>query len=142
MVVYDLICKKKHKFEGWFPNKEGFEQQAERKQVSCPTCGTTQVVKVPHACAIHTKKNPTQSKKASDSSNSEMDAKEALLRLNFHIKKNFEDVGSRFAEEARKIVSGEVDKKAIYGTVTHEERKGLDDDDIPYAVLPKLELDS
>ena len=56
MVVYDLICEAEHPFEGWFPSAEGYEKQAARRQISCPVCGTTNVVKLPHACAIHTKK--------------------------------------------------------------------------------------
>ena len=146
MVVYDLICKKKHKFEGWFPSAEGYEKQAEGKQISCPTCGTTQIVKLLHACAIHTKKevkkDSPRSKKAPEVRLSETEAKEVLLRLNHYVRENFEDVGPRFAEEARKMVSGQEDKKSIYGTVTPEERKGLDEDEVPYAVLPKPELDS
>ena len=56
MVVYDLICNKHHRFEGWFPNYEEFQNQSSRNLISCPTCGTTKVEKLPHACAVHVKK--------------------------------------------------------------------------------------
>jgi hypothetical protein len=56
MVIYNLLCKKKHNFEGWFPSFEDYQKQAEQKLISCPTCGTTKVEKVPHACAVHVKK--------------------------------------------------------------------------------------
>ena len=36
MVVYNLLCKKKHSFEGWFPSFEDFQKQAEKKLISCP----------------------------------------------------------------------------------------------------------
>ena len=52
MVIYNLLCKKKHSFEGWFPSFEDFQKQADKKLISCPTCGTTKVEKVPHACAV------------------------------------------------------------------------------------------
>lgn len=57
MVIYNLLCKKKHSFEGWFPSFEDFQKQADKKLISCPTCGTTKVEKVPHACAVHVKRN-------------------------------------------------------------------------------------
>ena len=56
MVVYDLLCGQNHKFEGWFPSFEGYQEQAKQGLVSCPTCGTTEVEKLPHACAVHVKK--------------------------------------------------------------------------------------
>ena len=31
MVVYNLICKKNHQFEGWFPSFEDFQKQADTK---------------------------------------------------------------------------------------------------------------
>ena len=37
---------------------------------------------------------------------------------------------------------GDAEKKSIYGTATTEERSELDDADVPYAILPKPELDS
>ncbi len=146
MVVYDLICEQEHQFEGWFPSADGYEEQAAGQQISCPVCSTTKVVKLPHACAIHTKKvkknkQPRRSK-APSRPLTEAEAKEALLHVHHYVRENFEDVGSRFPEEARKQFHGEVEKKAIYGTATSEERGELDSDGVPYATLPKPELDS
>ena len=56
MVIYNLLCKKKHSFEGWFPSFEDYQKQADGNLISCPICGTTKVDKVPHACAVHVKK--------------------------------------------------------------------------------------
>lgn len=134
MVVYDLICEQEHQFEGWFPSAEGYEEQVVGQQISCPVCGTTKVVKLPHACAIHTK-SPSRPL-------TEAEAREVLLRVHHYVRENFEDVGSRFPEEARRQFHGEAEKKAIYGTATSEERGELDADGVPYAILPKPELDS
>lgn len=146
MVVYNLICKKKHRFEGWFPSFEGYQEQAKKSQISCPVCGTAKVEKVPHACAVHVKREEKKSrepvKKPDIPPVSEADAKEMLIRLHDYVRKNFEDVGPRFAEEARQIFHGEVEPRAIHGTSTVEERSALDDDGVPYAILPKPELDS
>ena len=81
MVIYNLTCKKNHQFEGWFPSSEGFEEQVKLKQVSCPVCSSTAVQKLPHACAIQTKKKERrlkrrQSSRAPAHVTSESEAKE------------------------------------------------------------------
>ncbi len=148
MVVYNLICKKRHRFEGWFPDFEGYQQQAKKGQISCPVCGSTKVEKVPHACAVHIKraekKKPTQEKRPVRQVPplSDGESKEVLIRLHDYVRKNFEDVGPRFAEEARQIFHGEVEARAIHGTSTAEELTALDEEGVPYAILPKPKLDS
>ena len=146
MVVYDLICEKSHRFEGWFPSFEGYQEQAAQGLISCPTCGTTGVEKLPHACAVHLKKEADQprpeSPKTAPPTLSAAEVKELLIRLNHYVRENFEDVGPRFAAETRAIFDGRSDKRPIHGTATPEEREELDEDGIPYAILPKPELDS
>jgi hypothetical protein len=106
------------------------------------------VVKLPHACAIQTKtKKEKEADRAERAKNlprplTEAESKEILLYLHHHVRENFEDVGPRFVEEARKIFSGKVERKGIHGTATAEEREGLDEDGIPYFTLPKPDLDS
>src|SRR3954467_15799720 len=104
MVVYDLICAAEHRFEGWFPSFEGFQKQAKKGLISCPACGSTEVEKLPHACAVHVKKEAPPSRAAAPvpSPNlSEADVKELLVRMNQYVQENFEHVGPRFAAEAR-----------------------------------------
>lgn len=147
MVVYNLICKKEHRFEGWFPNYEEFQKQAEKKLISCPACGTTKIEKLPHACAVHVRKEeapPPQKKPESVPAvpASPAEFKEMLITVHNYIKQNFEDVGPRFAEEARQIHQGKTEERPIYGTATAEEREALVEEGIPHAILPKPELDS
>ena len=146
MVVYDLICEQNHKFEGWFPSFEGYQEQAAKGLVSCPTCGSADVEKLPHACAVHVKKEAqtaTQPKeKAPSPALTPADVNEMLIRLNHYVRENFEDVGPRFAKEARAIFDGRRGKKPIHGTATSEERTELDEEGVPYALLPKPKLDS
>jgi len=146
MVVYDLICEKNHRFEGWFQSFEGYQKQAAQGIISCPSCGTTSVEKLPHACAVHVKKEsakpPVESPQAQPPALSEIGVKELLIRLNRHVRENFEDVGPRFAEEARAIFHGETEERPIHGSTTPEEREGLDEEGIPYSILPKPKLDS
>ncbi|MBI4526453.1 MAG: DUF1178 family protein [Deltaproteobacteria bacterium] len=150
MVVYNLICKKNHKFEGWFPSFEGYKKQARNGQISCPVCGTSKVEKVPHACAVHVKREertpeksrPNPPEKPVPPVLTEAEAKEMLIRLHQYVRENFENVGPRFAEEARQIFHGEVEARPIHGTSTSEETQALDEEGVPYTILPKPELDS
>ena len=147
MVVYNLLCKKKHSFEGWFPSFEDFQKQAEKKLISCPTCGSTKVEKMPHACAVHVKKEtpaapaktPEQAPPAPPTA---AEFKEMLIRVHHYVKENFEDVGPRFAEEAKQIHKGEAEERPIHGTATIEEAKEMADEGVPFVALPKPELDS
>ena len=150
MVVYNLVCKKKHSFEGWFPSYDEFQKQAKKKLITCPPCGTSQVEKVPHACAVHVKKEqpPAPAKRSKDNDQSKVPAltpaefKEALIRVHHYVKENFEDVGTRFAEEAKQIHKGEAEERPIHGTATVKEAKELADEGVPFIPLPKPELDS
>jgi hypothetical protein len=149
MVVYNLLCKKKHTFEGWFPSFEDFQKQAENKLISCPTCGTTKVEKMPHACAVHVKKEqapvPAKTKPQAPAPAVPPTAdefKEMLIRVHHYVKENFEDVGPRFAEEAKQIHKGEAEERPIHGTATVSEAKEMADEGVPFVALPKPELDS
>lgn len=147
MVVYNLLCKKKHGFEGWFPSFEDYQKQAQEKLISCPTCGSTAVEKVPHACAVHVKKEQPRApvKKrapAAEAQVSPAEFKEMLLRVHHYVKEHFEDVGPRFAEEAKQIHKGLAEERPIHGTATLQEAKALAEEGISFVPLPKPELDS
>lgn len=147
MVIYNLLCKKKHSFEGWFPSFEEFQKQADKKLISCPTCGTTKVEKLPHACAVHVKKEqpappPQKSETTLPAPPTASEFKEMLIKVHHYVKQNFEDVGPRFAEEAKQIHKGEATERPIHGTATGEEVKELVEEGIPCIPLPKPELDS
>lgn len=147
MVIYNLICNKKHGFEGWFPSYEDYQKQAEKKLISCPSCGSTKVEKVPHACAVHVKKEEAaaparKSQRQSPPSPSPAEFKEMLLRVHHYVKENYEDVGARFAEEAKDIHKGTAKERPIHGTATAQEAKDLAEEGIPFVALPKPELDS
>ncbi len=88
------------------------------------------------------KENQKKVEKAPSAPLPEREEKEALLRLHHYVRENFEDVGSRFAVEARQIFNGKVKDRPIHGTSTSEERQDLEEEGIPYSILPKPELDS
>ena len=52
------------------------------------------------------------------------------------IEKNFDNVGEKFPEEARKIHYGETPDRGIFGQATDKEAKDLVDEGIKVFVLP------
>jgi hypothetical protein len=106
------------------------------------------VEKVPHACAVHVKKEqPAPAKKpeppqATPPPPSPAEFKEMLLHVHHYVKQNFEDVGSRFAQEARQIHQGKAEERPIHGTATQQETTELAEEGVPFLTLPKPELDS
>lgn len=64
-----------------------------------------------------------------------------LRHMHKMVAENCTDVGSDFADEARKMHNGEADAKPIYGTSTADEREELAENGIPFAQLPTLPKD-
>jgi hypothetical protein len=60
----------------------------------------------------------------------------AIMQQMRELVRNTENVGSGFAEEARRIHEGESEERPIRGTATPEEREALVDDGIAVVALP------
>jgi hypothetical protein len=61
----------------------------------------------------------------------------AMLRaVREHVTKNADDVGDRFAEEARKMHYGEVEHRSIYGEASPAEARDLIEEGIEVHPLP------
>ena len=64
-----------------------------------------------------------------------------LRALKKSVIENSEDVGSRFADEARKIHFGEAEERRIRGNSTPEEAKEMLEEGVPFGILPLLPED-
>ena len=71
---------------------------------------------------------------ATNVSSTELQA--AWLKMVRHVMANTVDVGTQFAEEARKIHYGETEQKQIRGQVSAEETRELLEEGIPVMPLP------
>ncbi|WP_295501217.1 DUF1178 family protein [Limnohabitans sp. Rim8] len=60
----------------------------------------------------------------------------AMVKMVRHVMANTEDVGTQFAEEARKIHYGEREERNIRGQATREETEALIDEGIDVTALP------
>lgn len=133
MIRYDLICEAEHPFEGWFPGSDACDDQLANGLLECPSCGSANVRKALMAPAVSSKKDDSGLKRHAMAI-AEQHAKLAALRD--HVEQNFENVGERFSEEARRIHYGETEKRDIYGEATLSEAKELVDEGVEVAALP------
>jgi len=72
------------------------------------------------------------------SSSDMAELRKKLVELRKHIEANGDNVGEKFAEEARKIHYGEVEARAIYGETTDEEASSLAEEGVPFSRIPWL----
>ncbi|HVV32882.1 MAG TPA: DUF1178 family protein [Vitreimonas sp.] len=129
MIRYDLRCQNGDEFEAWFGSIADFDAQAEKGQLLCPHCGTTHVEKAPMAPAVVTgRKKDARAERAV--------AMAMAAKVREHIKENFDYVGDKFADEARKMHAGESEERSIWGEATPEEARELADEGIDAAPLP------
>ncbi len=146
MIVFDLSCDSGHRFEGWFASSGDFTTQRERGLLTCPECGSEEIIKAPMAPAVPAKGNrrvnlPVPQDAAKPVSNAEMSpevvkAMKALAKAQAKALENSTWVGNKFAEKSRAMHYGEVDTAIIHGQATLKEAKDLADEGIAVAPLP------
>lgn len=139
MILYDLVCHREHAFDSWFRNSGVVEKLIKAGEVNCPVCGSRKVSKALQAPRIGKSSDdaapPARSGQALAAA---MDntAAEAFAELRQAIEKNFEHVGERFPEEARRIHYGEAPSRAIYGDASREQTRALRDEGIEVYAIP------
>jgi hypothetical protein len=139
MISFSLHCAEGHDFEGWFRNGSDFDTQSGRGLVTCPTCGSAKVGKALMAPAVSTGKRREKLAMAAGAEQARIMAQ--LHDLARKVRDTGENVGDKFAEEARKIHFGETESRGIYGEATLEEAKSLAEDGVGFLPLPALPED-
>lgn len=138
MIIYDLKCENKHTFEGWFNDRNAFEEQKKKKLVTCPVCGSSDIDIVPSSITVMGR----ETERFTERSNTQISPVKALQMLHEYMDKTFEDVGSKFAEVALRIHSGEEDVRNIKGTTTEREEAVLSEEGVPFVKIPIPKFDS
>jgi hypothetical protein len=150
MKVLDLRCGSGHAFEGWFASEDDYGVQRQRGLLDCPVCGDVEVVRLPSAPRLNLSgaRPPEAAAQAPAPAAAPSGASAAATLPPGHaaaarfveavaeLLKNTQDVGTRFAEEARRIHYGESEAKAIRGQATAQERDALADEGIEVFTLP------
>ncbi|MER1967139.1 DUF1178 family protein [Castellaniella sp. GW247-6E4] len=150
--VFDLSCEHDHLFEGWFASLESYEGQASRGLVRCPICQSSQItrrVSAPHLNVSHLKAQredvappaaPSGARATvmAPSGGQLAQLQAEVLRHIRRIVSQSDDVGARFADEARRMHEGEIEHRAIRGTATAEECQELLEDGVSIMPIPDI----
>ncbi|OQM75453.1 DUF1178 family protein [Manganibacter manganicus] len=136
MIRFSLICEHEHQFEAWFRSNADFETQQKRGFVDCPSCGSQKVEKALMAPAVSTGRK--QDKVALAMGEEQRKAMAQLKAMAQKVRENADNVGDKFAEEARKIHFGEAKARGIYGQATVEEARSLAEDGVSFMPIPVL----
>jgi hypothetical protein len=151
MKVFNLACRHGHHFEGWFGSAEDYDEQLERGLIECPVCDDGDIRKLlsaprlnlsgAQAPAADAQLLPVESGPgATGASNvaapTPQQVQAIWMKLARHLVENTEDVGERFAEEARRIHHQEAPERGIRGVASAGEREALQQEGIEVFAFP------
>ena len=166
MKVLNLQCAHQHSFEGWFASEDDFQSQLSRDLIECPMCESTRIEKMPSAPRLNfgahrPPADPSESindaGSASDTgapardghpppradialnqvpSDSVATGQADFLKVLRHLVANTEDVGRRFADEARRMHYGDIEARSIRGQASPREAIELLEEGIEVMPLP------
>lgn len=156
MKVLNLQCSHQHAFEGWFASEDDFQGQLARGLVTCPLCADPAVRKMPSAPRLNL--GATGAEPAAAPSSRELSVPAAasagspvrevmaaagspavqaeFLKALRHVMANTEDVGERFADEARAMHYGDAEQRSIRGQASRAEAVELLEEGIEVLPLP------
>lgn len=130
MIAFDLQCDKGHTFEGWFEDSQAYDAQKKKGLITCPSCNSNAVSKLPSTFAIkgsHSLANPVDQ---------QIDLKKMNNEISNYVNKNFDNVGCEFAKEALKMHYGVTESRNIRGVSTKEEENILTKEGIQFFKIP------
>lgn len=162
MKVLNLQCGRQHSFEGWFGSEDDFQSQLARGMVQCPLCADNAVVKMPsaprlnfggHSQLMEQTPQPSEADAPSpvntqsatslakathkpEPASPSLEQQAAFLKAVRHVLANTEDVGKKFANQARAMHYGDTEPRNIRGQATQRETLELMDEGIDVMPLP------
>lgn len=151
--VFDLQCEHGHLFEGWFGSHEDYDSQQSRGLLTCPMCHSATIEKRLSAPRLNVGHFDAETRVSDGAASGASASREtvvasspealqlaqiqaAIMQQMRELVRNTENVGSGFAQEARRIHDGESEERPIRGTATPEEREALVEDGIAVVALP------
>jgi hypothetical protein len=136
MKVIDLRCHNGHGFEGWFGSDDEFLDQNGRRMIACPLCADTVIVRMPSAPRLNLSGARESASAPQPAPPPALALQAQWLKAIRHVLAHTEDVGERFADEARRIHYGEAAERGIRGQASTAEREALRDEGIEVMALP------
>ena len=134
MISFNIRCANGHIFEAWFNNGAAYDEQAVAGEVVCPICGDCTVEKAPMAPRV----NMGKSRQTTTNVPPAAMVREVINEIHRHVEKNTENVGEKFADEARRIHYGEAEERGIRGVASDDEVDELAEENIDVYRLPAL----
>jgi len=131
VIVFELICRDRHRFEGWFASAEDFDRQKRRGLLSCPVCNGSSIEKL-----LTAKIGRTEAEVPAEQPAAAPTLPEKLRDMIDAILVNTEDVGREFPKEARRIHRKEAPERSIRGVATGEETRDLLEEGVAVMPLP------
>jgi len=150
--VFNLCCAQGHRFEGWFGSEDEYLEQHHNGLLECPICADVQIQRVPAAPRLnlglggqtvehmraepnaHALTHANEASLPSVSDSAQLQAK--LLKALREVVATTEDVGERFAQEARRIHYKEAPERSIRGVASAQEAQALEEEGISITPLP------
>ena len=136
MIVFNLACDRGHVFEGWFASAEDFDAQNARGVVRCPICDGARIEKRLSAPRLNLNGGAAPEPPAQDAPAVSASQQGAWLQAVRHLIESTENVGERFADEARRIHYDEAPARSIRGTATSDQARELAEEGIDVLSLP------
>jgi len=131
MKVLNLRCANGHGFEGWLGSDDDYMDQNGRGAIECPLCADKLITRMPSAPQLNLSgaRDPQAAAQPGDLQATWLHTVRELIART-------EDVGERFATEARRIHYGETAQRGIRGQATADERAALQEEGIETASVP------
>lgn len=138
MIVFDLTCQCGVIFEGWFADRGDFVRQEDEGLLTCPVCGGSGVRKIlsPVRTLGGAKGSEESATQVAVPVSPEAKAIEVFKALQEHVLNNFEDVGTRLAEESLKARYGLSEARNLRGVATPAEEEMLAGEGIELFKIP------
>lgn len=152
MKVFNLKCVHGHAFEGWFKSHLAFEEQQAQGLLTCPFCDSNDIEKTLSAPRLNlsSAEEPVEAElpAMADAAASRGQAAvmtsppggapalAAALKMVRDMLAQSEDVGDRFAEEARAMHANELPARPIHGQTSLETAQELAEEGIPVVAIP------
>ncbi|RDK09544.1 DUF1178 family protein [Cupriavidus lacunae] len=132
MKVLDLRCAHDHRFEGWFASEEDAQSQISRDLVQCPVCGDHAVSRLPSAPRLNLSGATARegSARPAQPAAAPVTLQALYMKAVKQVLAQTEDVGDRFAEEARRMHYDEAPERGIRGSASAEEVQALAEEGI------------
>jgi hypothetical protein len=137
MKVLNLRCQAaQHPFEGWFGSEDDFQDQLARGLLTCPLCGDHQIEKMPSAPRINRGVGRAADVPRPEAQDPATARQAQLMRQLREAAARAEDVGERFADEARRMHAGDIESRQIKGRASMAQTLELLEEGVPVMPLP------